>query len=103
METVRGFPHTPVLPAIPLRRTRKFIPTSTVADIIINEGLRLWTIRQYLGIIHRVRPESADSESIEIAVAFEEIHPPFPILIQVYHGLRELLFDEYSDESTQEE
>ncbi|KAH9952150.1 hypothetical protein B0H21DRAFT_715986 [Amylocystis lapponica] len=82
-ETHRG------LPSIPLTVSRNFIPLSSMQDFIINEGLRGWNVRYYLAAIQRSR-----RDAISLDVAYENILPRFPVLLEVYHGVHETLLDE---------
>ncbi|CAE6388527.1 unnamed protein product [Rhizoctonia solani] len=69
--------------------SREFLPVPAVSDVIINEGLCGWNVRRYLAVL-------SEGES-RLRVVFEALDPPFPILKEVYHGLRETLFDEWDD------
>ncbi|RPD80247.1 hypothetical protein L226DRAFT_454737 [Lentinus tigrinus ALCF2SS1-7] len=83
LETHRG------VAGLSLLASRKFIPWSSLEDFLINEGIRGWDIRYYLVAINRT-PQGA----LQLAVAFENILPRFPILLEVYHGVQEALQDE---------
>lgn len=83
LETHRG------LPGWPLLTSRRFIPLLTVQDVVINEGLRGWNVRYYLAAV-KEHPTSGFS----LDVAFENILPRLTILLEVYHGIHELLFTE---------
>ncbi len=109
---------------IPLRTESTFIAMSDLASggirtagnsIFINEGFRRWRVRYYLGIMSRsggssgLRGWSAKEHGVEkerdktarirkVEVAFEALQPRLPVLIEVYHGLREVMFEEYEDE-----
>ncbi|KAG9039609.1 hypothetical protein FRB95_009189 [Tulasnella sp. JGI-2019a] len=100
LEKHRGIPHTPFSASISLSCSRTFIPMASIKDIVINEGLRRWDVRFYLAIIHQAQSASPAEEFIRIAIPFQEIQPPFPILREVYHGLRETLYDEYGEDET---
>ncbi|KAJ1304892.1 hypothetical protein OPQ81_006026 [Rhizoctonia solani] len=69
--------------------SRQFLPITAVSDIIINEGLCGWNVRRYLAVL------SAGESRLQ--VIFQTLDPPFPILKEVYHGLRETLFDEWDE------
>ncbi|KAF8595962.1 hypothetical protein BDV93DRAFT_500810 [Ceratobasidium sp. AG-I] len=71
------------------RISRTFIPISTISDIFINEGLCGWNVRRYLAIL--------PAEESRLQVVFEALDPPFPVLKEVYHGLRETLFSEWDE------
>ncbi|KAG8957374.1 hypothetical protein FRC03_010217, partial [Tulasnella sp. 419] len=101
LEVQRGFPETFITPAILWSRSRRFIPLSSMLDIVINEGIRRWDFKYYLMITHRVPPQRSNDEYIKIAVAFEDTLPPFPVLREVYHGLREALFNEFEIPETE--
>ncbi|KAH9842693.1 uncharacterized protein C8Q71DRAFT_215966 [Rhodofomes roseus] len=90
LETQRG------LPFIPLFTSRRFIPFTTLRDFVINEGLRGWSVHYYLAVIQ----QSSNGE-VTIDVPFENIMPRFPILLEVYHGVHELLFDDTTDSIAQ--
>ncbi|KAH9063495.1 GPI-GlcNAc transferase complex, PIG-H component-domain-containing protein, partial [Lactarius vividus] len=80
LETHRG------LPSLPLFVSRKFIPLSEVKDVLINEGLRRWDVRYYLTVLYC--PQVAEQR---LEVAYENILPRFPVLIEVYNGIHECL------------
>ncbi|KAI0724114.1 GPI-GlcNAc transferase complex, PIG-H component-domain-containing protein [Fomitopsis betulina] len=82
LETQRG------LPFVPLFTSRRFIPLTALRDFVINEGLHGWSVRYYLAII-----QESPNGNITIDVPFENILPRFPVLLEVYHGVHELLFD----------
>ncbi|EUC66943.1 GPI-GlcNAc transferase complex, PIG-H component [Rhizoctonia solani AG-3 Rhs1AP] len=69
--------------------SREFLPIAAVSDVIINEGLCGWNIRRYLAVL-------SAGES-RLRVVFQALDPPFPILKEVYHGIRETLFEEWDD------
>jgi len=77
LETHRG------LQSIPLFVQRRFIPVTYMKDIIINEALRRWNVRYYLAaLVHR--PDG----SYELAVAFENLQPRLPVLLEVFRDVR---------------
>jgi phosphatidylinositol glycan class H protein len=80
LETHRG------LPSLPLFASRKFIPLADVKDILINEGLRRWDVRYYLTVFYCPQPTVQ-----RLAVAYENTLPRFPVLIEVYNGIHDLL------------
>ncbi|OAX43571.1 hypothetical protein K503DRAFT_125953 [Rhizopogon vinicolor AM-OR11-026] len=82
LETHRGYPLLK-----PLFVSRRFIHVSFLEDFIINEGLRRWNVRYYLAAVHR-----SSTDTIAIDVAFENILPYFPVLLEVYQGVQELMF-----------
>jgi phosphatidylinositol glycan class H protein len=47
------------LPSLPLFTMRRFIPLTTLQDVVINEGLRGWDVRYYLAAIQQVGPRSS--------------------------------------------
>lgn len=59
LETHRGF-----LKGWPLQTTRRFIPSSVVSGIVINEGLRGWNVLFYLVV---VKSEPLNGSSLEVA------------------------------------
>ncbi|KAF8590927.1 hypothetical protein K439DRAFT_1230570, partial [Ramaria rubella] len=64
LETHRGI----TLPVgLPLRLTakRRFIPLTSVRDVVINEGLRRWNVRYYLCVIQDT------GSDVTLEVAFE--------------------------------
>lgn len=75
-ETHRGFP------PYPLFASRSFIPLIILQNFVINEGLRRWDVRFYLAAIKK-----ASSGAMRMEVAYENILPRFPVLIEVYHGI----------------
>ncbi|KAL5631173.1 hypothetical protein ACGC1H_006869 [Rhizoctonia solani] len=70
--------------------SREFLPISAVSDVIIHEGLCGWNVRRYLAVL-------SAGES-RLRVVFQALDPPFPILKEVYHGIRETLFEEWDDD-----
>ncbi|KAI0780755.1 GPI-GlcNAc transferase complex, PIG-H component-domain-containing protein [Trametes elegans] len=82
-ETHRGFA------GVPLSTTRRFIPWTSLEDFLINEGIRGWNIRYYLVAITRTQ-----QGALKLEVAFENILPRFPILLEVYHAVQEALHAE---------
>jgi len=80
LETHRG------LPSLPLFVSRRFIPLTEVQDVLINEGLRRWDVRYYLAVLYSPRQGEQRLE-----VAYENMLPRFPVLIEVYHGVHECL------------
>ncbi|KAF8275109.1 hypothetical protein EI94DRAFT_1560103 [Lactarius quietus] len=80
LETHRG------LPSLPLFVSRKFIPLADVKDVLINEGLRRWDLRYYLTVLYCPQPAAQRLE-----VAYENILPRFPVLIEVYNGIHDCL------------
>jgi len=80
LETHRG------LPSWPLMSSRTFIPLISLHDFVINEALSRWNVRFYLAAIK----QSGDEVSLQ--VAYENILPHFPVLLEVYRGVQESLF-----------
>ncbi|KAI0709438.1 hypothetical protein C8Q76DRAFT_799443 [Earliella scabrosa] len=83
LETHRGFAGRS------LSVSRKFVPWSSLEDFLINEGLRGWNVRYYLVAMNRT-PQGA----LQLEVAFENLLPRFPVLLEVYHGVQEALQNE---------
>ncbi|KAI9636889.1 uncharacterized protein MKK02DRAFT_45598 [Dioszegia hungarica] len=74
---------------VPLSTSHTFIPLSDISTVIVNEGLRRWNVRYYLAVVKR--------RGGGVVVALDEIWAPVAVLREVYHGVRESLFDEYAD------
>ncbi|KAG2157359.1 hypothetical protein DEU56DRAFT_16506 [Suillus clintonianus] len=87
LETHRGYPSLK-----PFFVSRRFIHASRLEDFIINEGLRRWNVRYYLAAVH-----GSSTDKITIDVAFENILPHFPVLLEVYQGVQELMFYNHTD------
>lgn len=68
LEVRRGLPRTFISSACCLFTTRRFIPLSSVLDVVINEGIRGWDIRYYLAILRNAEDNEAN---VKIEVAFE--------------------------------
>ncbi|KAJ7582882.1 hypothetical protein C8J56DRAFT_234759 [Mycena floridula] len=68
--------------------SRRFIPLATLQDVIINEGLSGWNVRFYLAAINRER-----NGNLTIRVAFEHVLPRFPVLLEVYQGVHQMLLE----------
>ncbi|TXT09124.1 hypothetical protein VHUM_02598 [Vanrija humicola] len=75
------------------RTTRRFIPLSELATVVIHEGLVRFNVRFYLGLVR----------ASDVVVAFDEVHPRLEVLKEVYHAAREQLYDEYADDDESEE
>ncbi|KAI0327170.1 hypothetical protein GY45DRAFT_1309203 [Cubamyces sp. BRFM 1775] len=84
LETHRGFA------GISLSASQRFVPWSSLEDFLINEGIRGWNIRYYLVVISRTQ-----QAALKLDVAFENILPKFPILLEVYHGVQDALRKEH--------
>jgi len=82
LETHRGFP-----PSLVLSVSRRFIPMTALQDFVINEGLRRWNVRYYLTAIQRKGPDD-----FALEVAYENILPHFPVLLEVYKDVQTTLF-----------
>ncbi|KAG2078065.1 hypothetical protein BDR04DRAFT_445088 [Suillus decipiens] len=89
LETHRGYPLLK-----PLFVSRRFIHASLLKDFVINEGLRRWDVRYYIAAVH-----GSSTDKIALDVAFENILPHFPILLEVYRGVQELMFHNHTDNS----
>jgi len=81
LETHRG------LPPWPLMILRSFIPMTSLHDFVINEGLHRWNVRFYLAAI-----KVSEDQALSLQVAYENILPHFPVLLEVYRGVQEGLF-----------
>ncbi|KAF8532518.1 GPI-GlcNAc transferase complex, PIG-H component-domain-containing protein [Gautieria morchelliformis] len=84
LETHRGLKFS-LIPAFPLRTKRRFIPLTSVRDIVINEGFRRWDVRYYLCIIRDTGSE------VVLEVAFENLLPHLPILECVHQHIHKIL------------
>ncbi|KIY50973.1 hypothetical protein FISHEDRAFT_37811 [Fistulina hepatica ATCC 64428] len=71
-----------------LSSIRRFIPTDDLHDVVINEGLRRWNVHFYLAALM-----GNPSHEYSLRVAYENILPHFPVLLEVYRGVHDLLFD----------
>ncbi|KAJ3519538.1 hypothetical protein NM688_g9288 [Phlebia brevispora] len=91
LETHRG------LPNIPLFVSRRFIPLIYLQDFIINEGLHRWNVRYYLAAI-----QNTATEGFALKVAYENILPYFPVLLEVYRGVYDALLDNEDDRGDQQ-
>ncbi|KIP08186.1 hypothetical protein PHLGIDRAFT_390456 [Phlebiopsis gigantea 11061_1 CR5-6] len=91
-ETHRG------LPGIPLLMSRHFIPLTCLQDFVINEGLHGWNVRYYLAAL-----EQSPHGTISLHVPFENILPHFPVLLEVYQEVQEMVFQRPSGASTDEQ
>ncbi|KAF7295031.1 hypothetical protein MIND_01041300 [Mycena indigotica] len=78
LETHRGLPWF-----APLTIDRQFIPLGALEDFIINEGLHGWNVRYYAAAL-----TSTESGAIRAHVAFPNILPHFPVLLEVYRGVQ---------------
>ncbi|WVQ63664.1 uncharacterized protein L199_001817 [Kwoniella botswanensis] len=93
LSTIRGlsFPW-PLKPSdriyIPLRSFNTFIPLSDISTTILNQALFRFSARYYLGIVKK------DGQGV--VVAFNNLRPGFEVLREVYHGVREIMHEEYA-------
>ncbi|PCH38121.1 hypothetical protein WOLCODRAFT_96527 [Wolfiporia cocos MD-104 SS10] len=92
LETHRGPPR------IPLFVSRRFIPLSTLQDFIINEGLHGWDVRYYLAAIQQSR-----TGAVSLEVAYENLLPRFPVLLEVYYAVHEKLLNNGSNTDVHDE
>ncbi|GFZ47240.1 hypothetical protein JCM24511_04983 [Saitozyma sp. JCM 24511] len=67
-----------------------FIPLNNISTVIINEGLSRWNVRYYLAVVIR--------RGGGVVVALDGMRQPHAVLLEIYHGVREQLFDEYEDQ-----
>ncbi|KAJ6630676.1 hypothetical protein B0H10DRAFT_2160093 [Mycena sp. CBHHK59/15] len=81
LETRRGLPWFS-----PLTIKRRFIPLTSLKDLVIHEGLSRWNVRYYLAAIRVSR-----SGDFHLDVAYENILPHSPILLEVYRGVHAIL------------
>ena len=128
LETHRGIRAIPFTSAsgFTLATSRRFIPLPAMMDIVIHEALLRWNFRYYLAIF--CRSGTGPDESVAIRVGFEvsfqifrmtptapmiifnqcipglqNILPHLPLLKEVYHGLREVMFEDYASSSAEDD
>lgn len=55
LSTTRGlsFPHPSSRLLIPLSTSHTFVPLSEISTVVINEGLRRWSVRYYLAVVRK--------------------------------------------------
>ncbi|PVG03541.1 hypothetical protein CPB86DRAFT_748832 [Serendipita vermifera] len=85
----------------PFSASRHFIPIDCLHDILINESLYRWDWYYYLAILQRDPPKPLHDDmphNLSIQVAFEDILPPLPVVREIYHGVREVLFQEFKED-----
>ncbi|KIO04160.1 hypothetical protein M404DRAFT_998944 [Pisolithus tinctorius Marx 270] len=82
LETHRGHPWLGSLSV-----SRQFIHVSCLEDFVIHEGLRRWNVRYFLAAIKR-----SSNSPVSFCVAFENILPYFPALLQVYSRVQNSMF-----------
>ncbi|KAK1922705.1 hypothetical protein DB88DRAFT_512224 [Papiliotrema laurentii] len=75
---------------IVLSTSKTFIPLSEISTVVINEGLTRWSVRYFLAVVQR--------GGTGIHIAFKDVRPRHAVLREVYHGIREQLFDEWADD-----
>jgi hypothetical protein len=106
LETHRGFPPHP------LTVSRRFVPLTSLQDFFINEGLRRWDVRFYLVAMSK---SSKGRYSLEVAYEasfiatsifssvrssrHQNILPHFPVLLEVYRGVHDALFEQPDQDS----
>ncbi|KAF9818946.1 hypothetical protein IEO21_02484 [Rhodonia placenta] len=71
---------------MPLFAHRRFVPLASLQDFIINEGLWGWNVRYYLAAIHY-----SQQDTLSLRVAYENLLPRFPVILEVYRGVHEML------------
>ncbi|KLT46339.1 hypothetical protein CC85DRAFT_239112, partial [Cutaneotrichosporon oleaginosum] len=86
LATVRGFGVGPKSTA------RQFVPLDDISTVVIHEGLRRWSVRYYLGVVRKRG---------NVVVAFDAVHPHPEVLREVYHGVREALYEEYAGDASE--
>ncbi|WVW79592.1 hypothetical protein I302_101561 [Kwoniella bestiolae CBS 10118] len=89
LSTVRGlsFPLPSKRVLIPLKSSHNFIPLTEVSTVILNQALTGFSVKYYLGVVK--------TDGKGVVVAFNHIRPNFDVLREVYHGVRETMFNEY--------
>ncbi|KAM0755900.1 hypothetical protein T439DRAFT_15220 [Meredithblackwellia eburnea MCA 4105] len=96
LSTTRGcllaFPLLGTSYKIPLSTSRRFVPLSSISDVVINEGIFRWKIIYYLVII-----QDRGKGEIKLRVGFPELLPRLEEVKKVWIGIRHILFDELSD------
>jgi len=83
IESYRGFPSLE-----PFFVSRNFIPLDALEDFVIHEGLHRFNVRFFIAALKR----SESSNELSIHVAFENILPYFPVLLEVYRGVQRVIF-----------
>lgn len=82
LETHRGHPSLQ-----PLLVSRRFIHVGCLENVVIHEGLHRWNVRYFLAAIKR-----SNNGTLSIHVAFENILPYFPVLLEVYTGVQNTIY-----------
>ncbi|KAG7558226.1 hypothetical protein FFLO_02879 [Filobasidium floriforme] len=89
---------------VPLGTSKRFIPLSNIRSssrIFLNEAFHRWSVVYYLGVLSRGGMyECAGGygvEGLEVHVVFPTTRPRLEVLLEVYHGLRETLYDDFND------
>lgn len=75
--------------------TKDFVPLASLDNFIIYEGLRRWDIRYYLAAMKR-----SSSGSMTLHVAFRNILPYLPVLVEVYNRVQTKITSEPSRHET---
>ena len=97
------------------------IPMDDILDVCINEGIRRWAVVGFLCVLRKGKDEtvvvfpvsrSLDQSLVghevmmltvsELRLRLQETHPQTTMLMEVYHGIREILWDEFDDEDDDE-
>ncbi|KAJ7632504.1 hypothetical protein FB45DRAFT_1026668 [Roridomyces roridus] len=81
LETHRGLPWFPAFTV-----KRRFIPLASLQDFVIHEGLKRWNVRYYLAAV-----QLSGSGEFKLHVAYENILPHFPVLLQIYRDVHAML------------
>jgi phosphatidylinositol glycan class H protein len=70
----------------PIFSIKHYIPASKLSGVVINEGLRGWNVLFYL-----VAMWHTESRGTVLKVAYQDLLPVHPILLQVLEGIHELI------------
>ncbi|KAF9483903.1 hypothetical protein BDN70DRAFT_873303 [Pholiota conissans] len=81
LETHRGIPGMR-----PLFSSKRFISSTSLQDVVINEGLRGWTVLYYLVAMRHLHNQGSVLE-----VAYENLLPCHSILLLVLEGIQEIM------------
>ncbi|WVQ93009.1 hypothetical protein IAU59_000072 [Kwoniella sp. CBS 9459] len=73
---------------IPLSTSHTLIPLSEISTVILNQGLSRFRVQYHLGVVNK--------GGRGIVVALDATRPGFDVLKEVYHGVREIMFDEFA-------
>jgi len=82
----------------PLFSKRRFIPATSLQDVVINEGLKGWNVLYYLVVVRH-----SNGRHCALEVAYEDILPCHSVLLEVFEGVHECILSDPTSPSALEQ